>query len=76
MSYAINGPGFHLDCCDDEFNCPKCTCFHSGKDYEIKLEKSKKGYIYMKCRGCKTMLGISSDYKGDVVVWLKEDEKK
>lgn len=75
MGYAINGPGFHLDMCDVDFKCPKCTCPHSEEDWCAKLDKSKKGHIYIKCKGCKTKIGVTTDIQGDVRVWLKEDEK-
>lgn len=61
---------------DTDFNCPKCSCPHKEKDYYTRLYNSKTGVIYKSCKECKTKLGISSNIKGDVVVWLKEDEKK
>lgn len=57
--------------CKDEFNCPKCGKFYEGKFYEDQLEKSKKFWITKTCTNCKTKLGISTDFKGDVVVWIK-----
>jgi len=76
MGYAINGPGFHLSMAYDKFDCPKCKCEHSGDDYDDKLHKSKKGYVYIKCKGCKTQIGVTTDMFGDVQFWLKEDEYK
>ncbi len=57
-----------------DFECPKCTYLHTEKDYYKQYANSKKGFIYKKCKGCKTKLGISFDMHCDVVVWLKEDE--
>ncbi len=59
---------------DVDFKCPKCECPHNEDDYYDRLYKAKKFYIYKNCKGCKTKLGISTDIKGDVVVWLKEEE--
>jgi len=59
--------------CKTDFNCPKCGCLHTEDDYYNQLDKSKHGLIYKKCKGCKTKLGISSDYKSNVVVWGRED---
>ena len=74
MGYGINSNGFHLSMCHTDFKCPKCTCHHDADDYQDKLQKSKKGYIYKKCKGCKTTLGITYNVIGDVVAWLKEEE--
>jgi hypothetical protein len=59
-----------------DFNCPSCSHKH-GEDFWYKqLDKSDKTYIYKKCLGCKTMLGITVDMTGDVKVWLKKEEQK
>ena len=60
---------------DADFKCPKCECPHSEKDYYDRLYKSKRGLIYKQCIGCKTELGIKTDIKGDVRVWLKKKKK-
>lgn len=60
---------------DVDFKCPKCECPHSEEDYYDRLCKSKHGLIYNRCKGCKTKLGITTNIKGDVRVWLKEDER-
>ena len=61
---------------ETDFKCPKCDCPHSENDWLPRYENSKKGLIYRSCKGCKTKLGITTDIKGDVRVWLKEDETK
>ena len=61
---------------DVDFKCPKCECPHQEDDWYPKYAKSEKGLIYKSCKGCKTKLGITTDIKGDVQVWLKEDEGK
>jgi hypothetical protein len=76
MGYSIAIPNGILSMCYDEFDCPACTCHHTGKDYEDRLFKSKRGLIYKKCKGCKTKLGITTDYKGDVHVWVKNNDSK
>lgn len=59
---------------DVDFKCPKCECPHQEDDWYPRYKKSKNGLIYRNCKGCKTKLGITTDIKGDVRVWLKEDE--
>jgi len=76
MGYSIKIPNGIISMADADFRCPKCTCPHSECDYYEQLYKSKHGLIYKKCRGCKTSLGITTDIKGDVKVWLKEDERQ
>lgn len=66
----------HLSIPKSKFNCPKCECLHSEEDYYEKLRNSKTFISYQNCKGCKTKLGISSDITGDVVVWLKSEEKQ
>jgi len=76
MGYGVYGPGFHLSMAYDKFECPKCKCEHSGEDYDAKLQKSKKSFIYIKCKGCKTKIGVTTDMMGDVQIWLKDEEYK
>ena len=76
MAYSIQIPDGILSMVEVDFKCPKCECPHSESDYYDRLYKSKHGLIYKQCKGCKTKLGITTDFKGDVVIWLKEDEKK
>lgn len=61
---------------ETEFKCPKCECPHTEDDYYRQLSKSKRGLIYKKCKGCGTKLGITSDIRGDIRVWLKEEDHK
>jgi len=69
------GSGYGFLCMSEtDFNCPKCTCLHQEADYYSQLDKSKRGFIYKKCKGCGTKLGITSDFKGDVQVWIKDNE--
>ena len=74
MSQSIRIPNGILSIVDVDFKCPKCQCPHSNEDYYERLNKSKKGFIYKKCKGCKTKLGITADITGDDCVWLKENE--
>jgi len=61
---------------DVDFECPKCQCPHSEKDWFERFSKSKTGLIYISCTGCKAKLGVTTDIRGDVRVWLKETEKQ
>lgn len=74
MGYSIRIPNGILSMVDVDFKCPKCECPHSEADYYDRLYKSKHGLIYKQCKGCKTKLGITTDIRGDVRVWLKEYE--
>jgi len=76
MSKSIKIPNGIITLSETDFKCPKCECIHSEEDYYSKLRNSDKHFIYKKCKGCKTTLGISSNIMGDVVVWLKEEESK
>ncbi len=58
-----------------DFKCPKCECPHEEDDYYKKLYKSKNCLIYIKCKECKTKLGVTCDILGDVKVWIKAEEK-
>ena len=75
MSKTIFFGGALITLCDTDFECPACTCLHFEKDYYTRLYNSEKGLIYKSCKGCKAKLGITYDIKGDVVVWLKSEEK-
>lgn len=76
MGQTIFLPGMILSLVDIAFKCPKCECPHSEDDYYDRICKSKHGLIYKQCKGCKSKLGITTDIRGDVVVWLKENEPK
>lgn len=70
----INGYGI-LCMSETDFRCPKCGYLHKEADYYYRLEKSKYGLIYKQCKGCKTRLGITPGYNGDIYVWEKSTEK-
>lgn len=74
MGESIRIPNGIISLVDTDFKCPKCECPHSENDYYNMLSKSKRGLIYKQCKGCKTKLGITIDMRGDVQVWLKEEE--
>jgi predicted 3-demethylubiquinone-9 3-methyltransferase (glyoxalase superfamily) len=76
MTYCVPIKNGIMTFCETDFKCPKCECQHEEEDYFEKLDRSKKGLIYIKCKGCKTKLGVSFNIMGDVVAWLKEEEKK
>jgi len=54
--------------------CPNCNHVREYETFEKRLCNSKNGVIYIKCQSCKSMLGVSSDYKGNTVTWLKKSE--
>ena len=69
------GNGF-VDFSYSFFKCPSCKHEHLENDYIKKLEKSKNYLTYINCKGCKKKLGVTVNYMGDVVVWLKSEEKE
>jgi hypothetical protein len=68
----------HICYIKTDFNCPECGHKHTEDDYYERLRDSKRFLIYQQCKNkmCREKLGISSDIKGDVVVWLKREEPK
>lgn len=76
MAKTIRIPNGFATIIDVDFKCPKCECYHDESDYSQKLYKSEKGLIYKNCKGCKTKLGITTDIRGDVRVWIKSEEIK
>lgn len=65
-----------LSLVDTDFQCPDCGQVHSEDDYFARMQKSKYGLIYCKCKQCRVMLGVTTDMRGDVKVWIKSEEKK
>ena len=72
MSYAVIIPNGILTLSNNEFNCPKCNFTHDSEEYYDKI--CEKRLIYIKCKNCKTKLGLTSDIKGDIQVWEKSKE--
>jgi len=69
------GSGYGFLCLSEtDFNCPVCGYKYTEDDYYKQLNKSEYGIIYKKCKGCKTKLGITTDIRGDIRVWLKSEE--
>jgi hypothetical protein len=75
IEIEVNGSHGFICVAKTDFKCPKCECLHTEDDYYKQLDKSKHGLIYKKCKGCGTKLGITSDFKGDIHAWLKEEER-
>lgn len=71
IPFQINDSPGILCMSETDFKCPKCECVHTEDDYYARLDKSKHGLIYKRCKGCKTLLGITTDIRGDVRVWEK-----
>jgi len=78
MSYEIRtlNNGF-LTINDVDFKCPRCGHQHIESDYDKRLEKAEEMHIYINCknRKCGVKIGLATNYKGDVVAWLKSEEK-
>lgn len=73
MGYEIKLLNGYLRMNGVDFKCPKCGHKHVESDYEKRLEKSEKMYIYINCENkkCGVKIGVAINYKGDVVTWLK-----
>ena len=57
-----------------DFDCPNCKANYGEDFYMKQLQKAKRTYIYKKCTTCGEKIGISTDMRGDTVVWLKKNE--
>jgi len=66
---AIHIPNGILHIAESLVGCPQCTRHIGIDEVDEKLERSKKGYIRHKCKGCKRFIGITSDIKGDIVTY-------
>lgn len=58
-----------------DFKCPNCDHQYSAGFYLDQLEKNNEGQIYKVCRYCRKKIGITTDYMGNVAVWMKADDK-
>lgn len=74
MSKAIIFNRGIVTVCETSFLCPICGCPHEEADWYPKMEKKNLPVIYIKCKGCKRKIGVSSNITGDVVVWEKATE--
>ena len=63
---AIIIPDGVLHLSESKAICPHCERHISIDEVDEKLQKSGKGFIRHKCK-CKRFIGITSDYKGDIV---------
>ena len=75
MTKCIKVPNGIITLCETDFKCPRCGYVYHEEDYYSQLDKSKRGLIYKHCKGCKTLIGITTDIRGDVRVWLKSEER-
>lgn len=76
MGHSIPIPNGILHLASVDFKCPACGEQYREKDYNAQLSRSKNHLIYKTCKGkeCEEVIGISFDYRGDVVAWLKKEE--
>jgi transcription elongation factor Elf1 len=70
MSKSILMNGAIICIPDTDFKCPECGHQYHADDYEERLYKAKKTWITKKCKSCGIKMSITTDFKGDVVVWL------
>lgn len=74
MGQTLSIPGGTISIVDTDFRCPACQERYDQEWYYKALYNSKWGFIYKTCRRCGERLGISSNIRGDTVVWLKSTE--
>ena len=61
--------GFSILCISEtEFQCPYCSLDIADKNetYLKRINSNKKGYTIMKCL-CSNRIGVTYDFKGDMV---------
>jgi DNA-directed RNA polymerase subunit RPC12/RpoP len=58
-----------------EIKCPCCGHKSDADKYAGRLERSKRGYIYVSCDQCNARLGLSVDFMGDIVCWAKNQKQ-
>lgn len=71
MTYTVKIPNGLITLCETDFKCPDCGQLHTEEDWYECLIKSKNFIITKQCKRCKTKLAITTNIKGDVVVWKK-----
>lgn len=59
-----------------EMNCPLCGWEINGINHVEPLHHSKRGYLYIKCPCCTESIGITADYRGDMVAFKREKKMK
>jgi len=72
----MNREAIYISFVTSNFKCPCCKRIYKEAFYAKQLKKSNKYFIYKFCRYSKKKMGISINYMGNVVVWLKEKEKE
>jgi hypothetical protein len=68
MSKTIRVPKGIITLIESKAECPHCERHIPFDEIEPKWEKSKKGFIMMKCK-CKRFIGITCDMRGDFVAY-------
>lgn len=68
MAYALKVPGGLLSMYETAFVCPICERPDDGVEFSEALHKSKRGYVYKKCKGCKRKLFVCCHINGDLFV--------
>lgn len=76
MGRTIVFGGALVSLVETDFQCPECKEKYGEDFYYKALQKSKYGIIYRTCKRCGIKMGISSDMRGDVIVWDKTTEWK
>lgn len=76
MSETIRMPDGFLTLVETEFNCPNCDELYQEKDYYHKIQQSKTGLVFTRCKKCRESIGITTDIKGDVKAWLGKNHQR
>lgn len=68
MSRTIRVPNGIVTFIESKAKCPHCKRHIHFEEIEPKWEKSKNGYIKMKCK-CKRFIGVTCNIMGDFVAY-------
>lgn len=76
MGQTIRIPNGFVHLVETDFNCPSCNELYQEKDYYHKINQSKTGLVFTKCKKCRESIGITINIKGDVVAWLGKTQQR
>ena len=62
----------NLTCCECNYKYPQIAALNYSED----VSKSRYNFIRRTCRNCKKIIGITINYKGELVTILESDANK
>ena len=73
MSHAIYVPGGIVHLAETNVDCPICGRLFDAAEYDLRIHNSQKGFITVKCPGCKNRVGLTMGMMTDLVCFELED---